>query len=91
MLRVVHDPPLLDPQTGNIADLSTLVCFFLFLFVLPTHDAYSVRNHNIIYLLGLIYLLGYKISLPEVFWYPITFVFNRFFLENLGTKKPLAS
>ena len=28
----------------------------------------QVRNHNIIY------LLGYKISLPEVFWYPIILV-----------------
>ena len=35
----------------------------------------------------LTYLLGCKISLPEVFWYPIIFVK----LEKLGTKKPLVN
>ena len=46
----------------------------------------------------LIYLLGYKISLPEVFWYPIIFVFNflflgliYLFLEKLGTENLLVN
>ena len=38
----------------------------------------------------IIYLLGYKIIFQEVFWYPIILVFIlTFFLDKLGTEKPL--
>ena len=35
----------------------------------------------------IIYLLGYKISLPEVFRYPIISVFILIFLEKIGYQK----
>ena len=47
--------------------------------ILNIFNTYSVRNPNI--------FIGCKISLPEVFWYPISFVFILIFFGKNSVPK----